>query len=565
VTDEQTRLDVALGDQYSIVREVGAGGMATVFLARDVKHDRQVALKVLKPELAAALGSERFPREIRIVAQFNHPHILSLYDSGESAGFLYYVMPFVDGESLAERLHREKQLPVPDAVRILREVADALAYSHSRGVVHRDIKPGNVLLSGRHAVVTDFGVAKAVSAAGGDKLTTVGIAVGTPSYMAPEQAMGETDIDARADIYALGILGYEMLAGRLPFEAKTAQGILAAHVMEVPKDIREVRPGIPDPLADALMRCLAKNPADRWQTADELVSHLEMIGSTPSGGITPTHTRPVPKVTLPRTKSPRSWIMGVVAAVVLIGGAIGAWAMTRGGGGSGKIERVGVLAINDISGQDSLFVRAMQDALTTAIAQTGTVGVASVSDMMRYANGDTPDREVATKLNLDALVVTSVFRAGNVMRITVQFSDPVTTRSLWSALPAASVGRSTPNRWPPPMERVHEASPLPRRPAGAGCLRRSVRPSRCDGAFASGRRRHRGGVFPRWLTDLLVVARGREVAAVGIPGRHERTEEGADPREPGDPAGLVAGRLPIRDRRRHRDNAPPGLGGGHGR
>ena len=432
VTDEQTRLDVALGDQYSIVREVGAGGMATVFLARDVKHDRQVALKVLKPELAAALGSERFPREIRIVAQFNHPHILSLYDSGESAGFLYYVMPFVDGESLAERLHREKQLPVPDAVRILREVADALAYSHSRGVVHRDIKPGNVLLSGRHAVVTDFGVAKAVSAAGGDKLTTVGIAVGTPSYMAPEQAMGETDIDARADIYALGILGYEMLAGRLPFEAKTAQGILAAHVMEVPKDIREVRPGIPDPLADALMRCLAKNPADRWQTADELVSHLEMIGSTPSGGITPTHTRPVPKVTLPRTKSPRSWIMGVVAAVVLIGGAIGAWAMTRGGGGSGKIERVGVLAINDISGQDPLFVRAMQDALTTAIAQTGTVGVASVSDMMRYANGDTPDREVATKLNLDALVVTSVFRAGNVMRITVQFSDPVTTRSLWS-------------------------------------------------------------------------------------------------------------------------------------
>jgi TolB-like protein/tRNA A-37 threonylcarbamoyl transferase component Bud32 len=432
VSDQQTRLDAALGDQYSIVREVGAGGMATVFLARDVKHDRQVALKVLKPELAAALGSERFPREIRIVAQFNHPHILSLYDSGEAQGFLYYVMPFVEGESLAERLHRDKQLPVPDAVRILREVADALAYAHSRGVVHRDIKPGNVLLSGRHAVVTDFGVAKAVSAAGGDKLTTVGIAVGTPSYMAPEQAMGEADIDARADIYALGIMGYEMLSGRLPFDAKTAQGILAAHVMEAPKDIRELRPGVPDPLADALMRCLAKNPADRWQSADELVSHLEMIGSTPSGGITPTHTRPVPKVNLPRAKSPRSWIMGVVAAVILVGGAIGAWAITRGGGGSGKIERVGVLAINDISGQDSLFVRAMQDALTTAIAQTGTVGVAPVSDMMRYADGSTPDREVASKLGLDALVVTSVFRAGNVMRITVQFSDPVTTRSLWS-------------------------------------------------------------------------------------------------------------------------------------
>jgi serine/threonine protein kinase len=432
VTDEQTRLDAALGDHYTIVREVGAGGMATVFLARDVKHDRQVALKVLKPELAAALGSERFPREIRIVAQFNHPHILSLYDSGETGGFLYYVMPFVEGESLADRLHREHQLPVPDAVRILREVADALAYSHSRGVVHRDIKPGNVLLSGRHAVVTDFGVAKAVSAAGGDRLTTVGIAVGTPSYMAPEQAMGEADIDARADIYALGILGYEMLAGRLPFEAKTSQGILSAHVMEKPKDIRELRPGVPDPLADALMRCLAKNPADRWQTADELVSHLEMIGSTPSGGITPTHTRPVPSVRLSRQASRRSWILGAVAALVILAGGAGAWFLTRGGGGSGRIEKVGVLKINDISGKDSIFVRAMQDALNTAISQIGTVGVAPVSDMMRYADGSTPDKEVAAKLGLDALVVTSVFRAGNVMRITVQFSDPKTARSLWS-------------------------------------------------------------------------------------------------------------------------------------
>src|SRR5262249_51661864 len=173
--------------RYTIEREVGAGGMATVFLAHDRKHERKVALKVLRPDLSAAMGSERFPREIRLVAQFNHPHILSLYDSGEAAGLLYYVRPYVEGESLRDRLARERQLPVTDAIRILREVADALAYSHARGVVHRDIKPGNILLSGRHAIVTDFGVAKALRAAGGDTLTTVGIAVGTPAYMAPEQ------------------------------------------------------------------------------------------------------------------------------------------------------------------------------------------------------------------------------------------------------------------------------------------------------------------------------------------------------------------------------------------
>jgi serine/threonine-protein kinase len=430
VTDQQARLDAALGDQYQIIREVGAGGMATVYLARDVKHDRQVALKVLRPELAAALGSERFPREIKFVAQFQHPHILSLYDSGEAQGFLYFVMPYVEGESLADRIAREKQLPINDVVRILREVGDALAYSHARGVVHRDIKPGNVLLSGRHAVVTDFGVAKAVSAAGGDKVTTVGMAVGTPHYMAPEQAMGQGTIDARADIYALGILGYEMLAGRLPFQSDTAQGILAAHVMEAPKDIREVRPGTPAPLADAIMRCLAKNAADRWQSADELVAQLELVAATPSGGMTPTHTRPHRGVG-PGKRSRRAWIIGVVVALVVVGGGTGAWLMTRGGS-SGRIERVGVLPIKDISGKDSLFVRAMHDALTTAIAQLGTVGVASGSDMMRYGDGATPDREVASREHLNALVIASVFRAGSVMRITVQFSDPVTTRSLWS-------------------------------------------------------------------------------------------------------------------------------------
>ncbi|MGH7668709.1 MAG: serine/threonine-protein kinase, partial [Gemmatimonadaceae bacterium] len=262
----------ALADHYTIEREVGAGGMATVYLAHDLKHDRSVALKVLRPELASAVGAERFPREIHTVAQFNHPHILSLYDSGEAGGFLYYVMPFVEGESLRERLLRDKQLPVSEAVRILREVADALSYSHARGVVHRDIKPANIMLSGRHAIVADFGVAKALTAAAGDTLTTVGIALGTPQYMSPEQAMGQDNVDPRSDLYALGLVGYEMLAGHPPFEGASPQALLSAQVIEAPPDIRQARPGIPPLLAEAVMRCLAKNPADRWQSADELLT-----------------------------------------------------------------------------------------------------------------------------------------------------------------------------------------------------------------------------------------------------------------------------------------------------
>ena len=425
-------LAAELSDRYTIEREVGAGGMATVYLAHDKKHERKVAIKVLRPELAAAMGAERFPREIRTVAQFNHPHILSLYDSGEAAGFLYYVMPFVDGESLGERLAREKQLPVQDAIRILREVADALAYSHARGVVHRDIKPGNVLLSGRHAVVTDFGVAKALTASGGDKVTTVGIALGTPTYMAPEQAMGEANIDHRADIYALGILGYEMLAGRPPFEAASAQALLAAQVMETPVDIQKVRPGIPVLLNDAIMRCLAKNPADRWQSADELITQLEAVAATPSGGVTPTDTRPI-KATAVRPPRPRSWMIGVAAAVLVIAiaGAAGAIAL-RGKAGSGHIEKIGVMPIDDISGKDSVFVTAMHDALTNALVRSNIAGIAPRSAMMRYKGGAKTTRDIAKELDLGAVVEATVFRAGDVMRINVQFTDPVTSRSLWS-------------------------------------------------------------------------------------------------------------------------------------
>ena len=410
--------------------------MATVYLARDIKHDRDVALKVLRPELAAAMGSDRFPREIRTVAQFNHPHILSLYDSGEVDGFLYYVMPFVEGETLRDRLVRERQLPVNDAVRVLREMADALSYSHHRGVVHRDIKPANVLLSGRHAIVADFGVAKALRAAGGDTLTTVGIAVGTPQYMAPEQAMGQQDVDHRADIYSLGLLGYEMLAGRPPFEAPTAQALLAAQVIEAPPDIMLARPGLPPLLGEAIMRCLAKNPADRWQSAEELLARLELIGATPSGGMTPTDTRPLP-ATAARlgggtSKPARRTGMIVGGATLLVAIAVVVASQLLGGRGSGRIEMIGVLPIEDISGRDSVFVAAMQDALTNALARSTRTGVAPRSAMMRYRDGSKSTREIANELDLGAVVEATVFRAGDVMRINVQFSDPVTSRALWS-------------------------------------------------------------------------------------------------------------------------------------
>jgi serine/threonine-protein kinase len=422
-------LSSAVADRYRIERELGVGGMATVYLAEDLKHGRMVALKVLKPELSAAMGSDRFPREIKTVAQFNHPHILSLYDSGEVQGFLYYVMPFVDGESLRDRLAREKQLPFTDSIRILGEVADALAYSHARGVVHRDIKPGNVLLSGRHAVVTDFGVAKALSASAADRTTTVGIAIGTPQYMAPEQAMGETDIDHRADIYAIGILGYEMLAGRPPFDAMTAQGILAAQVIEIPKDIQQVRPGTPPLLGEAIMKCLAKNPADRWQTTEELITRLEAIGTTPSGGVTPTDTRPL-KASSVRVKSKRGLLIGLAAGVLIIGGGISGYVMSRGG--SEKIQKIGVMPIEDISGKDEVFVAAMHDALTNALARARLTGVETRSTMMRYKGGTKTIRDVASELSLGAVVEATVFRAGDVMRINVQFTDPETSRSLWS-------------------------------------------------------------------------------------------------------------------------------------
>ncbi len=319
------RLAAALADRYTIVRELGAGGMATVYLADDLRHRRKVAIKVLRPELAASLGPDRFLREIEVAAQLTHPHILPLHDSGAVDGFLFYVMPYIDGESLRTRLDRVGELPITEAVRVLREVADALSHAHSLGVVHRDIKPDNVMLSGRHALVMDFGVAKAVSeATGKNALTTAGVALGTPTYMAPEQAAADPHLDHRVDIYALGAMGYELLAGRPPFAGRTPQEVLGMHVTQAPDPVDRYRPGTPPALVEIIMRCLAKRPSDRWQSADELVERLEPL-ATPSGGITPTTTRPIQGV-VPR-RSWRTWlVVGIVAALVLGAFGIGALA-----------------------------------------------------------------------------------------------------------------------------------------------------------------------------------------------------------------------------------------------
>jgi TolB-like protein/tRNA A-37 threonylcarbamoyl transferase component Bud32 len=422
-------LAAALADRYRNERELGAGGMATVYLAEDLKHHRQVAVKVLRPELAASLGSERFLREVTIAANLQHPHVVPLYDSGHSDGFLYYVMPYVEGTSLRQKLLREGELPIVEAVRILRDVADAMAYAHLHGVVHRDIKPENVMLSGRHALVTDFGVAKAVSqATGRQTLTTAGVALGTPAYMCPEQAAADPHTDHRADIYAFGVVAYELLTGRPPFTGGSPQAVLSAHVTMAPDPVTRHRASIPPILAALVMRCLEKKSADRPQSADELIPQLEAV-LTPSGGMTPTDTKPHQAAARPATR--RRWLIGAAAGVLLTGGAIAGVARMRYGAG-GRIEKIGVMPIEDISGKDSLFAASMHDALTNALARSRVSGVAPRSEMMRYRRSPKTTREIAKELDLGAVVETTVFRAGEVMRINVQLTDPRTSRSLWS-------------------------------------------------------------------------------------------------------------------------------------
>jgi tRNA A-37 threonylcarbamoyl transferase component Bud32/WD40 repeat protein len=315
MTADAVRLTAALADRYRLERELGAGGMATVYLAKDLKHDRQVAVKVLRPELAAVIGAERFLSEIRTTANLQHPHILPLHDSGECEGFLFYVMPLVEGQSLRDRLTHEKQLPIADAVRITSEVAGALDYAHRHGVIHRDIKPENILLHDGRALVADFGIALAASKAG-DRMTQTGMSLGTPSYMSPEQAMGEREITARSDVYALGCVLYEMLAGEPPFSGPTAQAIVARVMTEEPRSLLMQRKTIPPHVDAAVAVALAKLPADRFATAAQFAEALARPG-----------TATVPMASVQRGPAPGRSRVGTWApwAVAALGLGAAAW------------------------------------------------------------------------------------------------------------------------------------------------------------------------------------------------------------------------------------------------
>src|SRR5205809_3165974 len=282
--NETIRLTAALAGRYAIERELGAGGMATVYLARDLRHDRDVALKVLRPELAAVLGAERFLREISISARLDHPHILTLIDSGESDGFVWYVLPYVRGESLREKLTREKQLSLEEAVRIATQVATALDYAHRHGVVHRDIRPENILLHEGEAVLADFGIALAVREAGGPRLTESGLSLGTPQYMSPEQATGGRELDARSDVYSLAAVVYEMLAGEPPHTGPTVQAVIAKLLTERPTRILTVRDTVPEGVDSAVAKALAKVPADRFGGAVGQCRALRNTDSRPARG-----------------------------------------------------------------------------------------------------------------------------------------------------------------------------------------------------------------------------------------------------------------------------------------
>jgi serine/threonine-protein kinase len=363
-----------------------------------------------------------------------------VFDSGSADGFLYYVMPYVDGESLRERLSRQGELPVHEAVRVLSEVADALGYAHSRGVVHRDIKPENVMLSGRHALVMDFGVAKAVNEASGqNRLTTLGVALGTPAYMAPEQASADPHLDHRVDIYALGVMGYELLAGRPPFTGASPQQVLAAHVMQAPELLSSHRPSLSPALTSVIMKALEKRPADRWQSAEQMLAQLEPL-ATPSGGMTPTATAPVTAVSPAkpfRRRVPR-WAIAPVGLLVL---AVGAFALSRVAGrgagtarsGSGT-RSVAVLPFENVGGDsgNAAFTDGMQSEVLTDLTRLGALQVTSRNSVQEYRHTTKATRQIGSELGVQSLLQGQVQRAGNQVRVTVQLVDAPSDRQIWA-------------------------------------------------------------------------------------------------------------------------------------
>ena len=392
MADLLDRLRTALADRYEFDREVGRGGMATVYRAQDKKHDRPVAIKVLHPYLAMNLGPERFLREIQIAAQLQHPHIVPLYDSGQAGDLLYYVMPFVEGESLRQRLEREKRLPVEDALHLGRSVAAALDYAHRHGVVHRDIKPENVMLHEGEAVVTDFGIAKAITAAAASTLTQTGATVGTPAYMSPEQAGGAAELDGRSDVYSLGCVVYEMLAGNTPFTGPTAQAIIAQCFTEPPPPLRGTRKDLPEWVEPVVMKALAKEAVDRYATAAQFAQALKVPGaSTPPGLATTTST-------VASTKS------------------------------------IAVLPFVNMSAdpENEYFTDGIAEEIINALTKIQALRVASRTSSFAFKGKNQDIRKVGEQLNVTTVLEGSVRKAGTKLRVTAQLVNVADGYHLWS-------------------------------------------------------------------------------------------------------------------------------------
>ena len=426
------QLQRTLGDGYGVERELARGGMSRVYLAKDRALGRDVVVKALSPDLAADVNFERFSREIKLASRLQHPHIVPLLTAGDSDGTPFYVMPFVDGESLRQRLERSGELPVDEAVRIMREVATALEYAHRQGIVHRDVKPENILLSGGTAVVTDFGVAKAISAATGSEsdsgLTTAGMALGTPAYMAPEQASADPTTDHRADIYAWGAVSYELVTGAPPFAGRPTQAMIAAHIAEPVPPIH--RAAVPPRLKRLIMGALSKRPADRPQSAQELVRELDALTAT---GLTPAEG------TIAERASPRLASIGwVVGALVIAAAGFAVWRGRAPQPGSasiaGAVKRIAVLPFANASGtkDDEYFADGMSEELGAALGKVQGVRVASHSSAFSFKGKEVDVRDVGRKLDVDAVLEGRVRRAGNRLRVTAQLTDVGNGLSLWS-------------------------------------------------------------------------------------------------------------------------------------
>jgi serine/threonine-protein kinase len=402
LTDSQAQLSTALTDRYLLERELGRGGMATVYLAHDVHHDRRVALKVLPPELAATLGPDRFLREVRTTARLQHPHILPVFDSGETGGRLWYTMPFVEGESLRHKLRREIQLPVEEAMRVAREVALALDYAHRHGVVHRDIKPENILLSDDQALVADFGVAHALEQGTEGRLTETGLAVGTPAYMSPEQA-GGGQVDARSDIYSLAVVLYEMLAGETPFAAPTAQAMVARRFTETPRPIRQLREAVPESVERALARALARTPADRFATAGEFAAALERMA--------PAFPASAPSAASALRGGSRR--VSLAAVTLLLGlltglGVLFAWRRGHSEADAGA-RFLAVLPFENVGdASEEYFADGITDAVRGKLSAVPGLEVIAGRSSAEYKKSDKSLAQIARELGVSHLVVAKV-------------------------------------------------------------------------------------------------------------------------------------------------------------